>query len=69
MGTMASIQVVEMSRHDSVNGFVYEYDESLASVKDIQRTHQQRIDSWRTELDAEVSAGAGLDRAPLALAS
>ncbi|MCW3056955.1 MAG: hypothetical protein JWO21_924 [Solirubrobacterales bacterium] len=69
MGTMASIQVVEMSRHDSVNGFVYEYDESLASVKDIQRTHQQRIDWWRTELDAEASAGSDLDRAALALAS
>ena len=40
------MQVVEISRHESVNGYVYEYDESLASVKAIQRTHEQRINWW-----------------------
>ncbi|MCW3026854.1 MAG: hypothetical protein JWN81_65 [Solirubrobacterales bacterium] len=51
-------QVVELSRRDSVNGFAYEYDESLATVKEIQRTHQQRINWWHTRVDAEVDADA-----------
>jgi hypothetical protein len=46
MMTSAETTVVEISRHHSVNGYVYEYDESLASVKEIQRTHQQRINWW-----------------------
>jgi len=46
---------VEISRRDSVNGYVYEYDESLASVEEIQRTHQlvgRRSKRWSaTKLD------------------
>jgi hypothetical protein len=55
---MAEMQVVEISRHESVNGYVYEYDESLASVKAIQRTHELRIDWWRANADAEPRAEA-----------
>jgi hypothetical protein len=56
--SMPEMQVVEISRHESVNGYVYEYDESLASVKAIQRTHEQRIDWWRANADAERGAEA-----------
>ena len=52
---MAENQVVEISRRDSNNGYVYEYDKALASVKDIQRTHQQRIDWWRTKVEAKAA--------------
>jgi hypothetical protein len=54
---MAENEVVEVSRHDSDNGYVYEYDESLASVKEIQRTQRQRIGWWRVTADADVVAG------------
>jgi hypothetical protein len=65
---MSAAHVVEISRHDTVNGYRYEYDESLASVKEIQRTHQQRIDWWRAEVGAEAS-GSIFDDVPVALAS
>jgi hypothetical protein len=55
---MAETQVVEISRHDSANGYVYEYDESLATVKEIHRTHQQRINWWHTRVDDKVDANA-----------
>jgi len=54
----AEMRVVEISRHESVNGYVYEYDESLTSVKEIQRTHEQRINWWRATADAEPGAEA-----------
>jgi hypothetical protein len=54
----AEPQVAEISRRDSVNGYVYEYDESLATVKEIQQTHQQRIHWWQTRVDAKVNAEA-----------
>jgi hypothetical protein len=54
----AETQVVEVSRRDSVNGYVYEYDESLATVKEVQRTHQQRMNWWRTRVDAKPDADA-----------
>lgn len=50
---MAEHEVVEISRHDSPNGYVYEYDQSLASVKEIQRTQEQRIGWWRASIAAE----------------
>ena len=56
--TGAETWVVEVSRHDSVNGYVYEYDESMATVKEIRRTHQQRINWWHTRVDATVDAEA-----------
>jgi hypothetical protein len=56
--SMAEMQVVEISRHESVNGYVYEYDESLASVKAIQRTHEQRINWWWANVEAEPRAEA-----------
>jgi len=56
--SMDERQVVEISRYGSVNGYVYEYDESLASVKAIQRTHEQRISWWRASADAEPDAEA-----------
>jgi hypothetical protein len=54
----AETQVVEVSRRDSVNGYGYEYDDSLPSVKEIQCTHQQRINWWHARVDAEVDAEA-----------
>jgi hypothetical protein len=51
---MTKRQVAEISRHDSDNGYVYEYDESLASVKEIQRAHQQRLSLWRASVDADI---------------
>jgi hypothetical protein len=56
--TRGETQVVEISRHDSVNGYVYEYDESLATVKEIQRTHRRRINWWHTRVDTKVDAEA-----------
>jgi hypothetical protein len=55
---MGERQVVEISRYESVNGYVYEYDDSLASVKAIQSTHEQRINWWRANTDAEPDAEA-----------
>jgi hypothetical protein len=60
MMTSAESTVVEISRHHSVNGYVYEYDDSLSSVKEIRRTHEQRINWWATKLNprrAPVTAG------------
>ncbi|MCW2969199.1 MAG: hypothetical protein JWO23_326 [Solirubrobacterales bacterium] len=60
MMTSAETTVVEISRHHSVNGYVYEYDESLASVKEIQDTHQQRINWWAAKLNPRrATVGAG----------
>jgi hypothetical protein len=56
--TGAEIRVVEVARHDSVNGYVYEYDEYLATVKEIQRPHERRVTWWRTRVDARVDAEA-----------
>jgi len=55
---MAENEVVEVARHDSVNGFVYEYDESLRSVKEIQRTQESRMSWWRASVDAKPDANA-----------
>jgi hypothetical protein len=55
----AETQVVEVSPHDSVSGYVYEYDDSLPSVREIQCRHQQRIDWWHARVDAKVDAEAG----------
>jgi hypothetical protein len=57
MMTTAESAVVEISRHYSVNGYVYEYeyDESLTSVKEVQRAHQQRVNWWLAKLDPEAS--------------
>ncbi len=56
---MGEHQVVEIARRESDNGYVYEYDESLVSVKDIQRAQRQRIDWWlagaASEKDAEAA--------------
>ena len=54
----AETQAVAVSRRDSANGYVYEYDESLTSVKEIQLTHQQRINRWHTRVDAKADAEA-----------
>jgi hypothetical protein len=54
----AETQVVEVSRRDTVNGYVYEYDDSLVSVKEIQRTHQQRINWWHTRVEGKADAEA-----------
>jgi hypothetical protein len=54
----AETQVAEVSRRDSLNGYVYEYDDSLPSVKEIQCTHRQRIDWWHASIDAKVDAEA-----------
>jgi hypothetical protein len=55
-------QAVEISRHDSANGYVYEYDESLAAREEIRRADQPPDDAWRasadTEADAKVDAKA-----------
>jgi hypothetical protein len=56
--TGAETEVVEVSRHDSVNGYVYEYDKSLATVKAIRHDHQSRINWWHTRVDAKVDAEA-----------
>ena len=56
--SMPEMQVVEISRHESLNGYVYEYDESIETVKEIRRTHQQRINWWHTKVDAKVDAEA-----------
>jgi hypothetical protein len=58
MMSITEMRVVEIPRQESVNGYVYEYDESLASVKEIQRTHEQRINWWRENADAEPGAEA-----------
>jgi hypothetical protein len=60
MTTSAETTVVEIARHHSVNGYIYEYDGSLASVKEIQLTHQQRISWWAAKLNprhAPVTSG------------
>jgi hypothetical protein len=54
----AETEVVEVSRRDSVNGYAYEYDESLPSVKEIQRSHEQRLNWWQTRVDAKMDAEA-----------
>ena len=57
---MGEHKVVEISRRESVNGYVYEYDESLVSVEEIQRAQRERIDWWlegaATEQGAEEAA-------------
>jgi hypothetical protein len=55
---MAENKVVEFSRHDSVNGYVYDYDESLESVKEIQRTQEQRISWWRASVEVKADSEA-----------
>jgi hypothetical protein len=54
----AETQVAEVLRRDSVNGYVYEYDDSLPSVKEIQCTGRQRINWWHVRVDAKVDAEA-----------
>jgi hypothetical protein len=56
--TGAETQAVEVSRNDSVSGYVYEHDESMAIVKEIRRTHQQPTNWWHTRVDANVDAKA-----------
>jgi hypothetical protein len=56
--TGAETQAVEVSRNDPVSGYVYEHDESMATVKEIRRTHQQPINWWHTRVDANVDAKA-----------
>jgi hypothetical protein len=54
----AEPQVVEVARRDSVNGYEYEHGDSLTSVKEIQHTHQQRIDWWHARADVKADADA-----------
>jgi hypothetical protein len=63
MMTSAETTVVEISRHHSVNGYVYEYDESLSSVKEIQHTHQQRLNWWTAKLNPRAVASDRIPRA------
>jgi hypothetical protein len=54
----AEPQVVEVARRDSVNGYEYEYGDSLPSVKETEDTHQRRVDWWDARVDMKADAQA-----------
>jgi hypothetical protein len=44
---MTTITVTEIKRHGSINGYAYEYDDTLDSVRESQRIQQERVNWWR----------------------
>jgi hypothetical protein len=49
------VQVTEIRRHHSENGYVDEYDKSLESVKQVRAEQNRRLDYWRAQSEREVA--------------
>jgi hypothetical protein len=60
---MTTVTVTEIKRHDSINGYAYEYDDTLNRVKEGQRIQQERVNWWQER--AESRHAEAFNREPM----